>query len=50
MRPFDPRCHEIRDVACPVWGGPTEMVLSEVMRVCESFEREVEDGGDFNLR
>ena len=49
MRPFSPRRHEVRNVIYPVWGRSAELVFSEIMRVREPIEWEMEDSGDLDL-
>jgi hypothetical protein len=49
IRPFDSRRHEVCNVARPIRGESAGLMLSEITRVCETTEREMEDGSDLDL-
>lgn len=36
--PFYPRHHEVCNTVCPIWSRSTELVLLEIMRICELVE------------
>jgi len=42
--------HKVRNVTRPVRGGFAQPVLSEIMGVCKTIERKMEDSGDLDLR
>ena len=49
IRPLNPGRHKVCNIACPVRGGPAELVLSEITGVCEMIEREMKGNGDLDL-
>jgi len=49
MRSSNSRRYEVRNITRPLRSGSTELAFTETTGACESIEREMEDGVNFDL-